>query len=33
MQKTTKEYYSVNNVGGGMNLIFCMSSHDVLHLY
>ena len=33
MQNTTKEHTSVNNVGGVMDLVICMSSDDVLYLH
>ena len=32
-QNTTKEHNLVNNVDRVMNLVFCMSSDDVLYLY
>ena len=33
MQNITKENNSVNNVGGVMDLIFCMPSDDDLYSY
>ena len=33
MQNTTKEHDSVNNIGGIMDLVFSMSSDDVIYLY
>ena len=29
MQNTTKEHNSVNNAGGGMDLLYCMPFDDV----